>query len=198
MFALSTVAISISVANLEAYFKTIFLHRLQSSLFLLITVELRWHVHEDKAIFFPPLQPQRQSCLIENVFTAVSTNEFWIPHIECHLQIDAPTTYIFAFFDTPHILLLFCQEHGTFIGTTWKETRNQIKICICYSHDIRQPRVERKRNKSKKVLQKVAKLKKQVVTTKLQLCSRNKVPWSSADSSRSVEQVTAAALSGCV
>lgn len=42
--------------------------------------------------------------------------------IECHEQIDAPTAYIFTFFDTPRILLLFCQEHGTFIGKTWKET----------------------------------------------------------------------------
>lgn len=76
VFALSTVAVSVSVANLQAYFRTIFLHRLQSPLSLLITVKLGWHVHEDKAVFLP-LQPQCQSCSIENVFTVVSTNEFW-------------------------------------------------------------------------------------------------------------------------
>lgn len=63
--ARSTAALSITVANLQACFRVIFLHRLQSPLFHLIPVELGWHAHKDKAVFFL-LQPRWQSSLIEN------------------------------------------------------------------------------------------------------------------------------------
>lgn len=50
------------------------------------------------------------------VLTAASADEFWRPRVECHMQIDGPTSYISASFDTPHILLLFCQESATLLA----------------------------------------------------------------------------------
>lgn len=59
-------ALSTSAANLRAGFGAIFLLRLQSPLFHLITVELGWHVGKDKGVFSLPLSPRWQLDLTEN------------------------------------------------------------------------------------------------------------------------------------
>lgn len=126
VFALSTVAISISVANLQAYFRTIFLQRLQSSLFLLITVEPGWHVREDKAVFFPS-----SAAMSKNVFTVVSTNECWRPRVECLFQIDALTTYIFAFlWYAPYFR--FCSVRNMALLLARFERKRQTKSKFAY------------------------------------------------------------------
>lgn len=112
--ALSTVALSIYICSKPA----IFLHRLQSSLFHLITVELGWHVHEDKAVFFPS--------------SAAVTKELDRElYSQSHLQMSfegralnvtsklTPRLLTFSLsLIRPVFLLLFCQVHGTFIGKT--------------------------------------------------------------------------------
>lgn len=71
---------------------------------------------------FPPLQVQRQSSLMQKYSTAMSTNEFWMPHIDCHLQIGTLTTYIFCcLWYTPYFVFILSRTWH-FIGNTWKET----------------------------------------------------------------------------
>lgn len=126
VFALSTVAISISVANLQAYFRTVFPHRLQSSLFLLITVELGWRAREDKAVLFP-LQPQCQSRLIENVSTVLSTNEFRKTarlDVTCKLT-SRLHTFPHPSFDTPHIFAFVLSETWHFY---WQDLKGNDKV----------------------------------------------------------------------
>lgn len=137
-------AVSISTANPEAYFRTVFLSPLSTTAFVSpdhsraqSVCSRRWGW-----IFFPFFCSDIKVLDRKFFFTATSTNE--IPHTDCHLQIDTLTAYIFsAFFDIPHGFV-FCSVRNVALLLARVERRWQTKIWICihYSLDVRQPGVK--------------------------------------------------------
>lgn len=131
-------ALSTYAANLRADFGVIFLRRLQSPLFYLITAKLGWHVGRDKGVFSLPLLPRWQLDLIENCLQSHPQMSSEDRAQTVANELMAPAACVPNCFDSPRVPCLFCHKRASFITVTWKTPTKWINICIHYSHDATQ------------------------------------------------------------